>query len=78
MQSIASKGGQASHQGGFASMDPDKQVCSHLTRSEQTLLLTICCSAKLRPRAVKPLGDLLSPEARKLKRRAARVGCSKV
>lgn len=25
VQSIASKGGQASHSGGFASMDPDKQ-----------------------------------------------------
>jgi len=27
VQEIASKGGQASHSGGFASMDPDKQVC---------------------------------------------------
>lgn len=27
VQAIASKGGQASHSGGFASMDPDKQVC---------------------------------------------------
>ena len=26
VQEIASKGGQASHSGGFASMDPDKQV----------------------------------------------------
>jgi hypothetical protein len=26
VQAIASKGGQASHSGGFASMDPDKQV----------------------------------------------------
>lgn len=26
VQAIASKGGQASHGGGFASMDPDKQV----------------------------------------------------
>jgi hypothetical protein len=26
VQNIASKGGQASHSGGFASMDPDKQV----------------------------------------------------
>lgn len=26
VQSIASKGGKASHSGGFASMDPDKQV----------------------------------------------------
>ena len=28
VQEIASKGGQAS-KGGFASMDPDKQVCYH-------------------------------------------------
>jgi general stress protein YciG len=26
VQAIASKGGPASHSGGFASMDPDKQV----------------------------------------------------
>jgi general stress protein YciG len=26
VQEIASKGGKASHSGGFASMDPDKQV----------------------------------------------------
>lgn len=26
VQAIASKGGQASHSGGFASMDPEKQV----------------------------------------------------
>jgi general stress protein YciG len=31
VQEIASKGGQASHSGGFASMDPDKQV-SYLLR----------------------------------------------
>lgn len=28
VQKIASKGGQSSHQGGFASMDADKQVSS--------------------------------------------------
>ena len=27
---IARKGGQSSHSGGFASMDPDKQVCKPL------------------------------------------------
>lgn len=27
VQAIASKGGQASHNSGFASMDPDKQAC---------------------------------------------------
>lgn len=27
VQNIASKGGQSSHAGGFASMDADKQVC---------------------------------------------------
>jgi general stress protein YciG len=30
VQEIASKGGQASHNSGFASMDPDKQVCQYL------------------------------------------------
>jgi general stress protein YciG len=28
VQNIARKGGQSSHTGGFASMDPDKQVCT--------------------------------------------------
>jgi hypothetical protein len=32
VQEIASKGGQASHSGGFASMDPDKQVSILLTK----------------------------------------------
>ena len=31
VQAIASKGGQASHSGGFASMDPDKQVRSTIS-----------------------------------------------
>jgi hypothetical protein len=30
VRDIASKGGQASHSGGFASMDPDKQVCTQV------------------------------------------------
>ena len=33
VQKIASKGGQASHNGGFASMDADKQVCSRFCNS---------------------------------------------
>lgn len=36
VQNIARKGGQASHSGGFASMDPDKQVSiSHKMGSER-------------------------------------------
>ena len=31
VQEIASKGGQSSHNSGFASMDPDKQVSLPLT-----------------------------------------------
>lgn len=30
VEDIARKGGQSSHQGGFASMDEDKQVCTLL------------------------------------------------
>lgn len=33
VREIASKGGKASHSGGFASMDPDKQVCSSVSAS---------------------------------------------
>ena len=37
VQAIASKGGQASHSGGFASMDPEKQVCDKFNnRSESS------------------------------------------
>lgn len=41
VREIASKGGQASHSGGFASMDPDKQVSSmlHNSRLGQTIHL---------------------------------------
>ena len=37
VQEIASKGGQAS-KGGFASMDPDKQVCDHYPFSFPTII----------------------------------------
>jgi general stress protein YciG len=37
VQEIASKGGQASHSGGFASMDPDKQVCARRITTERTI-----------------------------------------
>lgn len=32
VENIAKKGGQSSHSGGFASMDPGKQVCLHALR----------------------------------------------
>lgn len=31
VENIARKGGQSSHQGGFASMNPEQQVCGHAT-----------------------------------------------
>ena len=40
VQEIASKGGQAS-KGGFASMDPDKQVCYHCILSFRTTILQL-------------------------------------
>ena len=39
VQNIASKGGQSNHSGGFASMDPDKQVSFPV--SQIMIILTI-------------------------------------
>lgn len=77
MQNIASKGGQASHSGGFASMDSDKQVS--ITRLHLRIYLPInFCdySVILLPKAGRPLEVLLNLEVRKLERQAARVAPS--
>jgi general stress protein YciG len=43
VQEIASKGGQASHSGGFASMDPDKQVIyTPLKSCSSQQYVTVC------------------------------------
>lgn len=39
VSSIAQKGGQASTQGGFASMDPDKQVSVHWPNTHALLII---------------------------------------
>lgn len=71
MKNIASKGGQASHEGGFASMDPQKQVC--ITRSLFAHSTNFKLSVRLLRRAVRPLLDLLRKVVRKLKRLVVRV-----
>jgi hypothetical protein len=75
VQEIAKKGGQASHSGGFASMDPDKQVSSifHLLRNLIHILLTTKCSARLRLKVAKHPAVLSNPAARKQGRRDERV-----
>lgn len=40
VREIASKGGHASHKGGFASMDPDKQVCCNIIHMLLNIVLT--------------------------------------
>ena len=76
VQEIASKGGQAS-KGGFASMDPDKQVCTHSFCSEQfsrnALLLMYIIRKRLLPREAKPRVDLSSQVARRQRKLVARV-----
>ena len=42
VQSIAQKGGQSSHTGGFASMDPDKQVGILSTKHKHKSLTLLC------------------------------------
>lgn len=55
VQEIASKGGKASHSGGFASMDPDKQVrlanyIYNLSQvDEYVLIFVLCDSVRLLP-----------------------------
>jgi general stress protein YciG len=39
VENIARKGGQSSHQGGFASMDPKKQARLHNTLYTSSILL---------------------------------------
>ena len=43
---IAKKGGESSHQGGFASMDPDKQVTSLMQTSTFAASVTDCSLQK--------------------------------
>jgi hypothetical protein len=62
VQEIASKGGKASHSGGFASMDPDKQV-SHRNPEYWWCVLTVHSARS-------PLREAKPPAVRS--RRAAR------
>lgn len=74
VQEIASKGGQASHSGGFASMDPDKQVCARRITTERTINWRDSLSSEtLHQKAVKPRAVLLSQVARKLERQDGKV-----
>ena len=76
VQEIASKGGQAS-KGGFASMDPDKQVCIYSFCSKQffydALSLIYINRKRLLPRGAKLRADLLSQVARRQRKLVARV-----
>lgn len=72
VQDIASKGGQASHKGGFASMDPDKQVSQSLHRT-QSLLTKSYKRKRLLLRVVRPPVGLSSLAARRRKKPAAKA-----
>ena len=72
VKEIASKGGQSSHNSGFASVDPDKQV-RNIIKHRASVADTWPCSAKLLPRAVKPPVVRLSQVARERGRQEERV-----
>jgi general stress protein YciG len=72
VQNIASKGGQASHNGGFASMDADKQVCNCSSPTLHCIALTVC-SARSHPRAEKLRLAVSSQDPRRLRKLVARV-----
>ena len=66
---IAKKGGQASHGGGFASMDPEKQVISIPSSSNISEIdVENVYRRKLHPWVGKPPADRLKRVARQLRR----------
>jgi hypothetical protein len=72
---IASKGGQSSHSGGFASMDADKQVrLCFLSKFNNWLTI---CSVRLPAREERPHQDRLSLVVRKLPRLGGKAGRSR-
>lgn len=74
VQEIGRKGGQASHNSGFASMDPDKQVRGYSGYpSEWEFLLTHNCSAKLLQREARLRPAPLSLAVRRRERRGLRA-----
>jgi general stress protein YciG len=74
---IASKGGQTSHSGGFASMDPDKQVGRSETYSITYPLTDNLHSAILLPRVATHRVDLSNQDLRRRGRLARREAGSK-
>ena len=72
MQAAASKGGQASHTGGFASMDADKQVSNIETPKTAVDQFLIFISATSHLRADRLRVVLSSLVARRLRKRDVR------
>lgn len=74
VQAAAQKGGEAS-KGGFATMDPDKQVCYHLSihQSLTGVADTWICRRKLLPWVARHPVDPSSQAARRLRRQVLKV-----
>jgi hypothetical protein len=70
VEAIASKGGQSSHSGGFASMDPDKQVCHRLMVNFEPANPD---SARSRRKEARPRLARLNPGAKRHARPDGRV-----
>jgi hypothetical protein len=71
VENIARKGGRSSHQGGFASMDPDKQVCksTYCVYDKQTDSIYRGTSPR---KAVMLQAEAFSLETRELKKQAGK------
>ena len=73
---IAKKGGQSSHEGGFASMDPEKQVIFSLQPFQCTDLNNDgCYRRRSHPWVVRPRADHLKRAVRRLRKRGRKAGC---
>lgn len=74
VQNIASKGGQASHNGGFASMDAEKQVCSYPLHTD--LLVTNFIQREIASQGGKASSGSFEPGSEKAKEAGRKGGRS--
>lgn len=75
VQAIASKGGQASHSGGFASMDPDKQVItSNLPLISTSHFANVCFQREIASQGGKASSGSFEPGSEKAKEAGRKGG----
>jgi len=75
VQNIAKKGGEASHSGGFASMDPDKQVCQiHEPSTSCASIILICMQREIASQGGKASSGSFEPGSEKAKEAGRKGG----